>query len=219
MSGEGGDILYLSGQIGVVLANPTPDLGVMANPRSLGSGQIAEIVRQGIPWAADNDAFTSFDERRWLGWLKAMPPAVRALCLFAVAPDVVGDAAATLERSTPYIPVLREMGYPVAYVAQDGFDPAVAPWDQIDWLFIGGTTEFKRGECGGWAAIAEGKRRGVRVHVGRVNGGPFFRNLAAAGADSADGTKLCFGPDAGLPIVRGWLRMTNGQIPLFEAVS
>lgn len=197
--------MYLSGQIGVVLANPTQNLGVMANPRSLRNGQVAEIVRQGVPWAADNDAFTNFNERRWLQWLGEMPAAARALCLFAVAPDVVGDAEATLARSTAYLTLIRDLGYPPAYVAQDGFDPEVVPWDDFEWLFIGGTTTWKRSEPGGYAAIREGRRRGKRVHVGRVNGGGFLRNCALAGATSADGTKLCFGPDQGLPIVRNWL--------------
>jgi hypothetical protein len=210
--------MYLSGQIGAVLARPHPGLGVMANPRSLGAGQVAELVRQGIPWAADNDAFTGFDERRWLDWLARIPDAARATCLFAAIPDVVGDAAATLERSGRYLATIRDLGYPVAYVAQDSFDPSVVPWDDIDWLFIGGTDRFKRAEDGGYAAIREGKRRRVRVHVGRVNGGPFLRNVAAAGADSADGTKLCFGPDVNWPIVTGWLDDLTAQPPM-ELIS
>jgi hypothetical protein len=212
--------MYLSGQVGIVLARPHPNLGVMANPRSLGAGQVAEIVRQGIPWAADNDAFTNFDEGRWLTWLETMPEAARALCLFAAAPDVVGDAEATLARSSGYLSAIRAMGYPVAYVAQDGFDPSVVPWDAVDWLFIGGTTAFKRGEAGGYAAISEGKRRGKRVHVGRVNGGGFLRQLAAAGADTADGTKLCFGPDTNYRLVTGWLDGLAAQPPMtLEAVG
>lgn len=206
--------MYLSGQIGVVLKNPHPNLGVMANPRSLGAGQVAEIIRLGIPFACDNDAFTNFDEARWLDWLETMPAAARDLCLFAAAPDVVGDAAATLERSSAYIPAIRAMGYPVAYVAQDGFDPSVVPWDEIDWLFIGGTTAFKRSERGGYSAIAEGRRHGKRVHVGRVNGGAFLRNVAAAGAETADGTKLCFGPDQNYGLVVSWLDGLTAYPPM-----
>lgn len=211
--------MYLSGQIGIVLKHPHPNLGVMANPRSLGAGQVAELVRLGIPWGGDNDAFTNFDERRWLDWLASMPTEARALCLFAAAPDVVGDAAATLERSTGYIDIIRDLGYPVAYVAQDGFDPGVVPWDAIDWLFIGGTTRFKRSEAGGYRAIAEGKRRGKRVHVGRCNGGGFLRNLASAGADTTDGTKLCFGPNKNYGLVTRWLDGLAAYPPMhLEAV-
>lgn len=212
--------MYLSGQIGIVLSRPHPNLGVMANPRSLGAGQVAEIIRLRVAWGGDNDAFTNFDERRWLDWLAGMPTEARALCLFAAAPDVVGDAATTLERSAPYLPMIREMGYPVAYVAQDGFDPSVLPWDRIDWLFIGGTTAWKRSERGGYAAIREGKRRGKRVHVGRVNGGAFIRNCAGAGADTADGTKLCFGPDQNYRLVASWLDRLAAEPPmLLEACT
>lgn len=214
----GDDMLYLSGQIGTILARPHPDLGVMANPRSLGAGQIAEIVRLGIRWAADNDAFTCFSEERWRSWLASIPPAARALCLFAAVPDVVGDAVATRERFDQYAPFVREQGYPVAYVAQDGFDPDAVPWPEIDWLFIGGTTDFKRSERGGFAAIGAAKRRGLPVHVGRVNGGGWLRRFAGGGADSADGTKIRFGPDVNYPIVRGWVDRLSAQ-PVLELLA
>jgi hypothetical protein len=223
-------MIYLSGQIGIVLARPRPGLGVMANPRSLRGGQTETVVRLGIPWAADNDAFTRFDEGRWLDWLETMPEAARRLCLFAAAPDVVGDAAATLERSRPYLPVIRALGYPVAYVAQDGFDPALVPWDAIDWLFVGGAAraskgtpqrararalslEWKRSELA-LAAIGAAKRRGKRVHVGRVNGGRMLRRFAVAGADSADGTKLVFGGEKNYAMVAAWLDGLAAQPPL-----
>lgn len=199
------DVLYLSGQIGTVLKRPHPNLGVMANPRSLGAGQIAEIVRLGVPLAADNDAFTCFDERRWMTWLADMPPAARELCLFAAVPDVVGDAAATRERFDLYEPFVRDLGFRVAYVAQDGFDADAVPWERVDVLFIGGTTAWKRSELGGYAAIRAGLARSKTIHAGRVNGGPFLRQLAAIGVESADGTKLAFGPDQNYPIVRRWL--------------
>lgn len=211
-------VIYLSGQIGIVLERPHPNLGVMANPRSLGSGQVEELIRLGIPWAADNDAFTSFDEGRWLAWLAAIPAAARASCLFAVTPDVVGDAAATRERFDRYAPVLRDLDFPVAYVAQDGFDPSEVDWDAFSTLFIGGSNAFKRGEQG-YQAIAEARRHGRRVHVGRVNGGRRLRRFAEAGAHSADGTKLCFGPDTNFPVVLGWLDTLTVQPPMpLEAV-
>jgi len=102
-----------------------------------------------------------------------------------------------------------------AFVAQDGFDPDAVDWSAFDVLFVGGRplvdrkttpqTEWKRAEGGGYAAISEAKRRGKRVHVGRVNGEAFLRNVVAAGADSADGTGLAAAPDALWPRVTGWL--------------
>jgi hypothetical protein len=42
----------------------------------------------------------------------------QADCLFAVAPDVLGDAEATLARSFPMLPKIRALGYSAVYVAQ-----------------------------------------------------------------------------------------------------
>jgi hypothetical protein len=99
-------------------------------------------------------------------------------------------------------------------VAQDGFDPEAVDWSAFDVLFIGGTTSWKRAEAGGYAAIREGVRRGKPVHVGRVNGGPFLRKVAGAGANSADGTMLRFGPDRHWPLVCSWLDGLAVQPPL-----
>ena len=63
------------------------------------------------------------------------------LCEFAVAPDVVGDAKATLARSKPFLPVVRAMGFPAALAAQNGLTPAMVTWDEIDVLFLGGSPE------------------------------------------------------------------------------
>lgn len=193
-------MLYLSPLSGELKMLKHPRLGCMVTPDN------DRGIPDGMAWAADNSCYSrgdSFDLGRYLSWLERSKHD-RSACLFATAPDVVGDAEATLRRSTPVLPLIRALGYPVAYVAQDGFDPSVVPWDQFDALFIGGTTGWKRSEAGGYAAIREGKRRGKYVHVGRVNGGPFLRNCAAAGADSADGTGLAINPSH-WPTVRGWL--------------
>lgn len=46
----------------------------------------------GIMWCADNGCFndTRFDEQRWWRWLSGNAHATED-CLFATAPDVVGD--------------------------------------------------------------------------------------------------------------------------------
>lgn len=209
-------MLYLSPLSGELKMLIHPLLGCMVTPDN------DRGVPDGMPWAADNACFArgdSFDAGRWLAWLASRPYS-RQMCLFAVAPDVVGDAEATRRRSAPYLPLIRDMGYPVAYVAQDGFDPSAVPWGAVDALFIGGTTAWKRSERGGYRAIREGKWQGTWVHVGRVNGGPFLRNAAGAGADSADGTFLSFAPDANWPRLAGWLDGLMTQPPMtLESVS
>lgn len=157
-------------------------------------------------WAADNGCFTqpgSYTDERFLAWLAREAPN-RGRCLFAVAPDVVGDAAATLERSLPMLPRIREAGYLAALVAQDGLEHLEIPWYAFDVLFIGGSTEWKMGEAvKGLISLAKGL--GKWVHVGRVNSRRRFRHFAALGVDSVDGTFLAFGPSKNLPKLRSWL--------------
>lgn len=203
-------MLYLSPLSGELKMIRHPMLGCMVTPDN------DRGVPDGMAWAADNACFAQggrFDLGRWLRWLERSTHP-RGACLFATAPDVVGDAEATLRRSAPVLSVIRELGYPPAYVAQDGFNPGVVPWDAFDALFIGGTTAWKRAERGGYAAIAEGKRRGKWVHVGRVNGGPFLANVTLVGADSADGTGLAINPGQNWPRLRRALDRLNAQMPL-----
>lgn len=158
----------------------------------------------GVIWCADNGCYGKrFDEQVWWRWLQDNAFAA-ATCVFATAPDVVGDAAATLERSLPWLPRIRSLGYPAAFVAQDGIDTVGAPWDEFDVLFLGGTTGFKLGPVAR-AFTAEAKTRGKHVHMGRVNSQRRYRYAEAIGCDSVDGTFLVFGPDANWPRLQRWL--------------
>lgn len=166
----------------------------------------------GRPWAADNGCFATpdkYSDAMYLGWLSKLLEH-KPTCLFATAPDVVGDARATLERSTLMMPVIRTLGYPVAFIAQDGIHEMVVPWDDFDCLFVGGTTVFKLHEDT-YALVREAKLRGKWTHMGRVNS---LRRLQAAqvgGYDSADGTTLAFAPDANLLRVQKWMRVLAEQ--------
>ena len=87
----------------------------------------------GLTWCADNGCFGKGypGDGEWFAWLERH--AVDAdSCAFAVAPDVVGDAAATIARSLPWLPRIRALGYPAAYVAQDGSESIPPPWDDLD---------------------------------------------------------------------------------------
>lgn len=158
----------------------------------------------GVRWCADNGRFgkgwPGYDE--WFAWLAGQRPDG---CLFAAAPDVVGDAAATLADSAPWLPRIRALGFPAALVAQDGLENLPIPWDAFDALFIGGTTAWKLGSAAR-ELVAEAKRRGKWVHMGRVNSARRFRYAEATGCDSADGTYLTFGPDTNLPRLLAWHR-------------
>jgi hypothetical protein len=155
----------------------------------------------GVPWCADNGCFSErFDEEKWWAWLTCQDPAD---CLFAVAPDVVGDAAATLERSRPWLDRIAAIGFRVAFVLQDGQESLPVPWDDFDVAFIGGTTDWKLGPHAR-ALVAEAKSRGKWVHMGRVNSELRYQYARHIGCDSADGTYLAFGPDVNLPKLLTW---------------
>jgi len=185
---------------------------------TLGAINMIATPKQGnkIPpnagWCADNGCFSKGypGDLMWIAWLGTYTPEEISRCMFAVAPDVVGDAAATLARSLPWLPLIRSLGYPAAFVAQDGLETLPIPWDSFDVLFIGGTTGWKLGPHAR-ALATEAKRRGKWVHMGRVNSERRFKYAAAIGCDSADGTFLAFGPDVNLPRLLAWLR-TNDQL-------
>lgn len=159
----------------------------------------------GVRWAADNGCFSTryVGDTRWIAWLRRHTEHAPR-CLFATAPDVVGDAAATLARSTPWLPVIRELGYPAALVAQDGLEDLTIPWDTFDVLFIGGSTTWKLSPAAAEIA-AQARRRGKPVHMGRVNSRRRWTYAEHIGCDSADGTFLAFGPDTNLARLGTWL--------------
>lgn len=173
-------------------------IGMMATPAERRSPAAAAY------WAADNGCFGKGypGDDAYLAWLdKHAEHAGR--CLFATAPDVVGDAVATLARSTPFLPEIRRRGYPAALVAQDGLEGLQVPWDAFDVLFIGGSTAWKLGGAARRLA-AEAKRRGKAVHMGRVNSGHRYAYASLIGCDSADGTFLAFAPDQNLARLQRW---------------
>jgi hypothetical protein len=210
--------IYLSGCITqALLQNPRPDLGIMLNP---GMGTSAAFpMLPFLDFGADNGCFAQgdrFDAGNWLEWLAGLRR-YRKRCLFAVAPDVLGDAIGTLACSRPYLATIRQLGYPAAFVTQDGCTSSLVPWDDLDALFVGGTDAWKLSESS-YALVREAKLRGKKAHMGRVNSLQRLRACAVSLFDSADGTYLKFGPDVNLPKLYDWLDRVNGQGVLEEAV-
>lgn len=183
-------------------------IGLMCQPAS-------NKPRAGWLWAADNGCFSDkWSEDKWLAWLGRPHP--RAGCLFAVVPDVVGDAEATFERWHRYAPMVREFGYPVAYVGQDGLDCDLFPSD-ADAYFVGGSTSWKMSEDA-FDFADEARERGMWVHVGRVNSES--RYLAwASHAHSCDGTFLAFGPRTNWPRLEAWIDAHDTSPQLWQGVS
>lgn len=212
-------MIYLSGVAKPELLKilPAHDMGLMWTPKAYAEKQHVH----GATWAADNGCFT-LGERfrpevwlRWLGDLRDMPGN-----LFAVAPDVVADAAATLERSRPYFDSIRGLGYRVGYVLQNGQESLPMPWDEIDAVFIGGDDAWKLSRHAA-ALVYEAKDRGKWAHMGRVNSKKRLMRAAVMGCDSVDGTFLRWGkPGENLPRMRRWL-VDAARCPVLdlEAVS
>jgi len=157
---------------------------------------------------------------------------------FVVAPDRVGDWEGTIERSRPYFAKIRELGFPVAFAAQDGMEDHMdqIPWDEFDVLFMGGSTPWKLGfdpkgqykdhfrptdaELRKAGMLPnhielqkEAKRRGKRIHMGRVNSHKRMVDMAHIGlqANTADGNYIGVAPDKNLPDVLNWLGKTGGD--------
>jgi hypothetical protein len=215
-------MLYLS-------APPTADrtdayraarVGVMLTPNM---GNRPEHIGRYPFWAADNGCFSAagrFDLDTYLAWLDQRA-GFAGTCLFATAPDVLCDAAATWERSAPVFEAIRERGYYVALVGQNGLEEHAPSWDNADlwdWLFLGGDDAWKDGEDAA-GCVHEAQLLGKAVHVGRVNTRRRFRIAAQLDADSADGMTIGIAP-GNLDLVARWLPQLdrrNGyaeQLPL-----
>lgn len=176
------------------------------------------IIDNGCGPGRDGQPGTGYPgDRAYLELLSHLSAQSRRRCLFATAPDVLGDAAATIRRSARFTGAMRAwFGLPVAFVAQDGLEHLGVPWRWFDVLFLGGSTAWKLGPAAR-TLTAEAHHHGKWVHMGRVNSLRRLQYAQATGCDSADGTYLAFAPDVNLPVLLGWLRDVNNQGALWGA--
>lgn len=175
------------------------------------SGSAIKRIKQGRKWICDNGAFTgAFDENLFFPFLKKMKP-YQEQCLFVVAPDVVGDPRLTLQNFLKYSPQIKELGYRVAFVAQDGQEDMPYP-AVLDALFIGGSIGWKHSE-GAERCIKYARKEGIPVHVGRVNTFQWIKYFSMLGVDSVDGTHTVFAPDRGTKELERWIDQASQ--PLF----
>jgi hypothetical protein len=169
-------------------------------------------VVPGARWILDNGCFN----RRWtpVRWSTELDRHMATPgCLFAVVPDVVGDADATNDLWRRWWSGPMRRGYNAAYVAQPGawYIPAGARA-----LFLGGDTTWKLGPDAR-RLVALAKRHGLWVHMGRVNSRRRLRYAADIGCDSVDGTFLTYGPDRNLSRLLSWIN--PDQPGLFGGVA
>ena len=209
-------MMYLSGSINATMSADlaTGRIGFLKTPNN------GNLVHDGIAvWALDNGCYTESypGDDAYLALLDRLADH-RGRCLFVAAPDVVGDAAATLALFPSMAARIRAAGWPVALVGQDGMESLPLPWDDFDWLFVGGSTEWKLG-AGAESLIRQAQAHGKRVHVGRVNSAVRFRRFRSLGCDSADGTFIAFGPDVNTPKVRRWVAGATQPFMFSEGVT
>jgi hypothetical protein len=208
-----------SGHLGAIMShaqgNSLPSDALFCVDNNCGPGKDG---KPGTAYPGDNE---------YIAYLLAMAEADGAepcdpdtsRCLFAVAPDVLADAAATLKRSRYMLPVIREVvGLPAAFVAQNGQEHLPVPWDDFDVLFLGGDTRWKLGPAAA-ALAAEAHQRRKWVHMGRVNTRQRLRYATHIGCDSADGTGMTRAPDKLLAQMLRWLEEDRGQLALFGAAA
>lgn len=138
------------------------------------------------PFAIDNGAWAGLDIPAFMALLKR-EEANREACLFVTVPDIVGSARRTLEVFDRWKD--RLAGWKLALACQDGQEDLPLPWDEIDAVFIGGSTNWK---CSDHAKqiVQTAKALGKWAHAGRVNHPARWEHFEQMGADSADGTGL-----------------------------
>lgn len=150
-------------------------------------------LREWMPFALDNDAFSAWSKGRvWdkLAWI-SMLNTIRISNLvpkWILVPDVVTDRDATLRKWEEHHAEASQYGWPLAMAVQDGMTPADLPDDCL--VFVGGSTEWK------WESLPMWCSTGRHIHVGRVNSFEKLVLCSKLGVESVDGT--------------GWMRGTDG---------
>lgn len=186
-----------------------PNLGVFFNPNS--SNYRQQVVPDGMPWAADNAAFSGFNAEKFESMLGTLAQRAIPNCLFVTVPDVVGNSAHTCALFRAWQPRLAIFRFPLAFVAQDGLTALAAPWNLFDVLFVGGSTRWKLG-IQAHMICAYAKALGKRVHIGRVNS-PKRAEWFSDVADSIDGTATSRYGDIFIPKMLGAARDGNKHGP------
>ena len=161
--------------------------GVFTSPSH---GGVVQGIKEGRAFAVDNECFTQgFREVKFFGFLRKLEP-YRENNLFVTVPDVVGDAVATRDMWDKWSRDSRFDGWRLAFVAQDGQENYKIP-DGAGALFIGGSTYWKESHHA-MKVIQEAQRRGLLVHIGRINWKRRFfllRGIVGSEKFTCDGTR------------------------------
>lgn len=139
-----------------------------------------------MPFVLDNDAFTCWrDKKPWIesAWVEFIRR-VRMTGLkplWAAVPDVVGNREATIANWPKYSPLIKRIGWKVAFCVQDGMTELDVSSD-ADIVFVGGTDDWKFPNLARWTGSFK------RVHCARVNAPEMIERCDELGCESVDGT-------------------------------
>ena len=185
-------------------------LGWLQTPRSGMSYNAIASFPFRLPIMADNSAFLGLDTAMYERFIKRIPSPSPLQWL--TAPDVVGDAHATLNLFNRWFPCIIHLN--IAFVGQDGAEDMELPWDSFCCLFIGGSTDWKLSTAAADVA-REAKRRGKWLHMGRVNSDKRLRYAYDLGCDSIDGTGYSRFSKKHLKPALDFLHRLHTQLTLF----
>lgn len=142
---------------------------------------------EGVAFALDNDAFqtftkgTPYDFDAWMRFLDKVSSTGRNP-IWALVPDVVGDARRTREQWFIYSHYIKDRRWKTALAVQDGMNFEDVKACNPDLIFVGGTTQWK------WSTAHEWCFQSRRpVHIGRVRSRRLLY-CQQIGAESCDGS-------------------------------
>lgn len=178
-----------------------------------------------LPYALDNGAFScwnmktnEFDEDKWekkeSHWRELIYWARTATQqpLWAIAPDVIGNATKTIARYSRYAGLIKANGLLPAVAVQDGMSvqdvKRLIPEPVC--VCIGGTTEWK------WETVEMWKASFERVHVLRCNSPEKLYWLEELGIESCDGTGWNRGDKRQTSGLETWARQPDKIQPMSD---
>lgn len=186
----------------IVLLDTSHDLDVCQQELGCEVGQLLtpltgfRLRHPDRPWAIDNGAFSGFDEKAFFARLRRTGEAVDGNftnCKFVCLPDMPFEAQRTKELWEWYRDHSLLVEWPLALVVQDGHESVQIPWDdpKLAAIFIGGSDQWKCSKHSeAIIKVAKTIRRGLWVHVGRINSPNRFQWAIDNNVDSCDGSGI-----------------------------
>ena len=205
----------------IFYAAQTSSRSTLRKIREIGAGLLystapgAPIKIRDLPYCIDNGAWHAYKTGR--PWCE--DSFFRAIDRFGrgsdwiMLPDIVENHHATLELAHRWIPKLKGAA-PLYMAIQDGANGLDIPWDKIDGIALGGSTEYKERTMAIWGSWA--RARGLKFHVLRVNTARRIAMAIDARADSCDGSGV-----VQFPTAANFRKLANalGQAPILPALS